>query len=911
MKSTFLLKVFFFLCLIVSNVWFSNFSFAIDEDEEVLWIESITYDGYLSDETIIDINWLQLEECSDIYIDWKPIFIVWKTDTKISFNYSSVSWPVWYWELRCSTENIKFFYTFPYIDSTKLLNIEDFKRRVQINGSNLWKKSTVAVEWSSFDVSVNTQNLIIWSLAKDINQTSLYVEVDWLKSNKIDLKLTIPKVHFAYAPDWFYPQKTLFIWGDNMNNSLNTELYINEEKYQYSIDPDTQSIKALLNRKPWDYKVSVENNGIMSNSLDITVLWDKPIIKKWFKWNYKVNDEDAAKNAFTLDMVDVKWDIEWITIWHNGKSHNVIHTEWNKLFIDTIKLTKWKNYFYVDSYGSFSDVYVLDNWSDDFFPFVRNITFDWFNDDKSMRVVRVDVWYFDIDTDTIYLWQSKVTPERCLGNVCTFLLSADILEGAFNVEREWIMSIYPQTFDIRPANVAYIKGVSLLWKEKGNKIKVLWNNFYWGKFSDWDLFFHNNKENAVYKVTRNSIVWKLENSLVEGVDYSIWFTQYGFSVNNSFTLDDFDWKDSIIFPALVLSAWNKNEVFAWEEIKIQGFGFWPEDLISIWWNTLNFTKVTWVNNSIWYIQIPEYFPLGTFDLKVKNASGKFSKPLSLTILPPRDDVSLHITSQWGGESFYQNETLNWSTLYNVSIWKLYSDIIVKKIAFTLSWIQEKDINSIGTFVLYLNGRQVWYTNINTSWEIIFDTPFEIGESKSEQKLELRKKSPFTYDWKFSIQLDSSQFSFHSKKSQLSLEAQFKNISAHSFMVMPQKFIKCIQAQWISADICKRLWSESWLNHSEIIQESIKNLETQDTVTTIGSWYKWEVEKTAILLSNFQQWHLYVKKVQEFLPNVRKEKLVQAQQKLRVLDISRLSQKPMFEALVYFLKASIDYEISIR
>jgi len=109
--------------------------------------------------------------------------------------------------------------------------------------------------------------------------------------------------------------------------------------------------------------------------------------------------------------------------------------------------------------------------------------------------------------------------------------------------------------------------------------------------------FHNNKENAVYKVTRNSIVWKLENSLVEGVDYSIWFTQYGFSVNNSFTLDDFGWKDSIIFPALVLSAWNKNEVFAWEEIKIQGFGFWPEDLISIWWNTLNFTKVTWVNNS--------------------------------------------------------------------------------------------------------------------------------------------------------------------------------------------------------------------------------------------------------------------------------------------------------------------------
>jgi len=106
-------------------------------------------------------------------------------------------------------------------------------------------------------------------------------------------------------------------------------------------------------------------------------------------------------------------------------------------------------------------------------------------------------------------------------------------------------------------------------------------------------------------------------------------------------------------------------------------------------------------------------------------------------------------------------------------------------------------------VLYLNGRQVWYTNINTSWEIIFDTPFEIGESKSEQKLELRKKSPFTYDWKFSIQLDSSQFSFHSKKSQLSLEAQFKNISAHSFMVMPQKFIKCIQAQWISAELLLR------------------------------------------------------------------------------------------------------------
>ncbi len=911
MKNNFFLKLTFLFFLFGFNTFFSNWVFAIDEVEETLWIEQITYEGHLWKNTIIDIIWNDLDECSDIYIDWKPIFVVWKSNTKFSFNYSSVWNNRGYWELKCDSKNIKFFYKFPYIEFAEPQNIENFKRRVKIKGENFWKDANVVVDWGWFEISANTWNIIMWGLSKDTNKATLYVEVDWMKSNKVNVEITIPKIHFAYAPEWFYPQKSLFIWWDNLNSKNNTQLYINDEKHQYSIDSDTQSIKTSLNREPWTYVVSIEHNWIVSNSLDMTVVWDKPVIKKWYKSSYKRDDDSIPKNAFSLDMNDVDWDISWIKVWHNGKSYNVNFTESDRLFVDDIVLTKWINYFYVESYGTFSDVYSFDNGDDKYLPFIRGIKLDWFNDDQSKRILRVDVWYYDDELDSIYFWPTKILPEDCVWNVCTFLLNANILYGSFNVEREWIMSVYPKIFDVRTKNIAYIEWISLLWTERGNRIKVFWDNFYWWQFSDWDIFSHNNQENATFDLNRKSIVWKLQRALTQEEKYTIWFTQYGYSVSNSFTLEDFEWKDSIIFPALLLSAGVQNEVFAWEEMKIYGFGFWVEDTIHIGWNTLKFKKVTGSSNKIWYVEIPSYFPLGSFNLKITNSSWKDSKTLPITILPPRDEIAVSISTKWTTESFYQNESV-WSTpLHSVTIWKLYSDVIIEKIWFTLESVNQPNYTDIGTFLLYLNWRQVWYSHVNKSGQIIFNTPFEVKLSSSNQILELRKKSPFTYEGRFSIKLDSSNFVFQSKKTQLYLEAQFQNILAHSFTILPQKFITCVQSNWAGKDVCKTLWENTWLSHTEIIRESTKDVETQDTIITVGSWYKWELGKRSKLLKNFQQWELYVNKVNTFLPDINTTKLLQAQHKLKLVDMSKFDDKPMFEALIYFLKAAVDYELSLR
>ena len=905
-----MLKVCCLLCFWILSITTINADYD-DEEEEVLWIESITYEWYLWSDTIIDIKWTKLDECDDIYIDWKPIFVAWKSESKISFNYSSVDWPLWYWELKCDSKDIKFFYKFPYIESAEPRDIENFKRQVEVTGENFSHDAVVVIEGSTFEIVTHTTTTLVWLIAKDTNEKDLYVEVGWLKSNKVNIEIAIPEVHFAYAPDWFYPRQTLLIWGTNISDAGKTTLFINEEEYDYSIDWDTQSIKTTLDREPWTYNVEVEHNGISSNSLELIVLWDKPVIKRWYKSTYAITEESNIENAFSLDMVDVEWDIEGIKVWHNGVSYDVDYTTNNRLFVNNIELANGVNYFYVESHGTFSDVYEYDNGEDLYFPFIRELELDWLSKDDTQRVIRVSIWYFDEELDTLYLDNSEVSDKECLGNVCTVMVPVNTLYWNFNVEREGIMSLVSKDFDVRNKTVPYIESVTLLWINKGERIKVVGNNFYEGEFSDWDLFSHNDSDNAVFDQSSKTIIWKLQNTLDADTTYNLWFTQYWETASNSFTLDDFTLNNTIVFPPKIISAWVQNEVFAWDEIKIYWFGFSWDDSITIGWNTLYFNKVIGETNRTWYVDIPDYFPLWTFELSVTNESWKNSKTISITVLPPRDEVAVNIESKGLWESYYKNEILSSSVLQTVSIGKLYSDVIIEKIGFTIESPTQNSVKDMWTFSLYYNNRQVWYAHVETNGDIIFDTPFEIKQNTNSQTLELRKKSPFTYGWIYKITLDSTNFAFQSKKTQLSLEAQFQNIMSYSFTILPQKSVTCIESSLSTNDICNTLSWDSWISHSDIIRESSSNTVIENTVTTISSWYKWELERTIVLLQNFKEWNYYVTKIQGFLPNVATTKLQQVQQKLKAVDMNTLANKPMLESLVYFLKAAVDYELSIR
>ncbi len=879
-------------------------------EDVTLWIEKISYAGHLWNDTIVDIIWTKLSECHSLYVDSEQIFISEKSDTKISFPYSSVSSAQGYWELHCDSKNIKFFYKFPYITSATPQNIENFKRRIHIQWENFNKSTTVTINGWSFEIVAQTGRLIIWSISKETTQTSVFVEQNWLKSNTVQVEIAIPQIHSIQAPDWFYPGKKILITWKNITHSSNTTLFSNENNYKYTLSSKKETIEAILGKTPWTYTYSIEYNGIISNSIEITVIWEQPVIKRWYKSNY-IPDEDSWKQipAFSLDMVDVKWEKEWIQVWHNWKSYDVDFTQSDRLFVDEINLTTGKNYFYVESHGSFSEVYILENANDNYFPSITSIEVDGFSKDGSKRVIRVAINYYDSKRDSLYLNWSKLSNFNCLWNLCTILVSKNTLNWRFDVEREGVFSLGAKTFDIRNRTIPYFEWVKILWTDRSSKIEIFWSNLIEWDFDDWDLFSHNNKDNPSYTLNQQSITWKLQRDLTYTGSYSVWFNQYWESTNHSFKLEDFNESSTLYFPAKLIHIWTNNEIFAWEATKIYGFWFTNEDSISIWSNLLSFDTVTGQSNRVWSITIPDYFPLGTFDLKVNNISWKDSESISINILPPRNDVAVEIINEpiISKIPFYKDEIISSTALQKITIWKLYSDVIIKKIAFNIIWSDQSIIDMLWTFSLHLNGREVWYSSVDSSWNLIFDTPFEIRQNSSTQTVELRKKSPFVFDGRFLVSFSSEKFEFESQKTQLSLKAEFTNTPPHTFTVEPKQEIHCVESN-----------SQSWTSYCDVTAWNttpINNNSPTIPIPTNNNIIEFSLRQkkndAAMLLSNFTRWEIYVTKINAILPEVSLAKLNEVQWKLNNVNMNSLSKKPMLEALVNFLKVWVSYEISLR
>ena len=134
------------LLLLIVFLWLSSIWNA--EETAVANITNINYSDHIWNDILIDINWNNLEECSELYINDLKYTIKSKTNEKIQYDFSDKQKYSWKVTLKCWINNSTFiYYSFPHIKSLskfeKDLNIE-------IIWENFGDNSEVNIEWGTF-----------------------------------------------------------------------------------------------------------------------------------------------------------------------------------------------------------------------------------------------------------------------------------------------------------------------------------------------------------------------------------------------------------------------------------------------------------------------------------------------------------------------------------------------------------------------------------------------------------------------------------------------------------------------------------------------------------------------------------------------------------------------------------------
>jgi hypothetical protein len=131
------LKIILFLILFV----FLNNAFAeLNWEEKKSEITKISYVWNLSEDTEISIEWKEMLNCADLKIEWNPIKIYSKSDTKITYLFKTnkiVSWKI---SLICNWEEIKSRINFPFINKTNGIKTKDFDRNIYIYTEGIYEK---------------------------------------------------------------------------------------------------------------------------------------------------------------------------------------------------------------------------------------------------------------------------------------------------------------------------------------------------------------------------------------------------------------------------------------------------------------------------------------------------------------------------------------------------------------------------------------------------------------------------------------------------------------------------------------------------------------------------------------------------------------------------------------------------
>ena len=594
--------------LLLIFVFIFSFSLTYSAEIEEAKITSILYSWNLSNESEIEINWNNFDRCKKLLIDSNEISIISKKNNKLKFLFSEIWKYNWEINLECWEKILKKTYFFPYINKVTWIKNDNLSKYITINWGNYWYSAQVKIEWWSFKQNIYKHNTITWYIPSTITNKAIYIEVNWLKSNIVNLNIKIPKINYIYSKDNFFNKTEIFIFWKNLNYYTKSKIFFWEKEIlNYKFDEKKWLISFFSDAELWKRKIKILSNGFESNAMDITITWNRPIIYSTDKRNIteEINWEKKTQELIVIIWENFHWDIKDLKLYINGSIVKAYKMKSKEIYVTDYNLNSWNNYFQIELNWNHSNIWVYYNIKNYNFPKVTWI--ELWSIEEGRRNILLHLYNFDIKKDKIFFNNSQINPIWCIVNICRVQISESVLKWKFTAWI-WTSKNYNyKEFDISYDNLPFIDYVTIKWELWiWALVEIVWDNFNDSSISINNIFDKDKRRNIDMKVSNYKITWRIWLSYKQWVDNHISIRKYWQSANIKFSWINAVRKKIYWNPIIKeIKSSSKDLLFRkWWEIKVNWK--WLK-----WWDSI----------VIWESKIP---------LKVKNLTyGIFTIPESI------------------------------------------------------------------------------------------------------------------------------------------------------------------------------------------------------------------------------------------------------------------------------------------
>lgn len=740
-------KKIFILLFIILNIstWFASDTSETSDTSEIsddtVKIDSIIYEWFLSNETIININWENFDKCSTLTVNSKPINIITKNNNLITYKY--IDWNVSKWNvnIKCSTFAVEKNFIFPIIKSVNV-DYDNSMRIYEVFWENFINWTTVNLwNWTQIWIDSLSEVSIFWHIEESNDDKNVYLTYNNLKSNLFETDFKTPHITHIEAKQWLSPWNKIIIHWNNLKWDINSYILIwdfQDKTYKYNYNNNT--IEYTLPELYWKNNIKFVWKWVSSNSIELNITWNRPIITNAYtKWEYI---DDEYKNVLYITWKNLYSDNSSIVIRNNSNTYAPTSIDDELIKISDFMVNEWNNLISLYINWVYSNVFNL--YESQKVPFIANIIkypAEW-----EYRTYDVSFWNLLWPSEKIYFNWSKVNAFACTTTNCKIQLSSSDIKWYFSLEKyNWDLTI-PEYFDYSDEEYPVIYDMSINWELKSwTKFKITWKNL---DNSEVNITNLTNLEEI--ESTSESISWyiSIDYNPNETTQVSIskyWKTQSLNFIWNEIKQGKYQWYWYI--SNIKNQDW-KSIIKQWSTIIINWYWFYNWIKAYIGDTSYN---VTYKNTNQVSLTLPTNLNEWVNAITFKNGFWNSWNEYNIYVYPKNYWNSIKISKdQTNTQDIIVNQEYSDEFLYSLKIDNFSENIYIKELYFKIkNYTKEKDF---WNFKIKLWGQDLWEINADSQWIIKFNDII-LNSDFWWSILSIYKTTPFYYSWNYEIELN--------------------------------------------------------------------------------------------------------------------------------------------------------------
>lgn len=748
-------------------------------------VSSIWYTWNISNESVIEIKWTDLENCTILKVAGKNIEIKNKSAQSLSYNFSDSKEYSGSIHLECEEKTVVFYYSFPYIKNITFQTSKWFERFITISWKGFWDEPKILVNGGNFLAKVRSDDVISWELPENLSDEKISIEYKGLKSNIFDLWIKIPKINFAFSESGFTKRNTVTLFWENLVSNQNSFILIGTGETSGTKNSDG-SLSFVLPDETGNKKIYVVTQWIKSNSIDINITWERPeILEVWER-----EKDSSGKKQLYIRVKNYSDTFSENKVELNGKNISLSSVEWNLFIINDYTLKPNENIitFIVSNKWSKTYSYQAPHIS---IPSIWSVNVGGITNDGN-REFTLFLNNFIPSSDSIYLWNSKISPKECTLNNCKIITPASNLKWYFTVWRWDIINQNKIYFDKIFENIPYISEAKISgWLKSGGRITITGGNFEWASINA-SNFFATEWGKLDFSQGSSTISWLFPLDFKPESKSTITITKYWQTATLEFIGND-NWNASSIkwAPTLqTIQAFDQNEVIK-PGAKIEVLWRWFDYFDTVEIDGIN-TELVFSPQQNPYFIMPKITTYGAKSLTIKNKDGQRSNKIDFILSPENEkkEIRFEYKSSTGSNFITDDSDVSKSALYKFWIFNFIEDMNIKHIEFDITPYNSSE--NLGTFQLNIWWEKYGPSSTTKEWKIIFKDIF-MPKSATEITAEIIKISPFINEGNYSIKLNEENTMIVKLSGESFSWKNFKNFTNNSIKISINQKNKCIDS----------------------------------------------------------------------------------------------------------------------